>query len=166
MLDAVGLIKKHRTKGVLINANLLVLYLVGSTNKNRIPTFKRTQVYTIEDFELLQGLIAYLGDVITTPHVLTEVSNLANLHEPELRSFRQQFKSAVVGMVEFCDASREVVSDGSFQRLGLTDAAIALISRHNHLVLTDDLTLEITLHRRGVDAINFNHIRASNWTLR
>jgi hypothetical protein len=80
MLDAVGLIKKHRTKGVLINANLLVLYLVGSTNKNRIPTFKRTQVYTIEDFELLQGLIAYLGDVITTPHVLTEVSNLANLH--------------------------------------------------------------------------------------
>ena len=85
MLDAVGLIKKHRTKGVLINANLLVLYLVGSTNKNRIPTFKRTQVYTIEDFELLQGLIAYLGDVITTPHVLTEVSNLANLHEPELK---------------------------------------------------------------------------------
>jgi hypothetical protein len=43
---------------------------------------------------------------------------------------------------------------------------LPLITRHNHLVLTDDLTLEITLHQRGVDAINFNHIRASNWTLR
>jgi hypothetical protein len=67
-------------------------------------------------------------------------------------------------MKEFCDMSREVVSDGSFQWLGLTDAAIALISRQNYLVLTDDLTLEITLHQRGVDAIKFNHIRAANWT--
>jgi hypothetical protein len=50
---------------------------------------------------------------------------LANLHEPELRSFRQHFKSVVVGMIEFCGASRDVVSDMSFQRLGLTDAAIA-----------------------------------------
>jgi hypothetical protein len=57
-------------------------------------------------------------------------------------------------MKEFCDASREVVSDQSFQRPGPTDAAI---------VLTDDLTLEITLQRRGVDAVNFNHIRAANW---
>lgn len=164
MLDAAGLIEKHRAKGVLIDANLLILYLVGSTNKSRIPIFKRTQVYAIEDFELLERLIAYLGNVITTPHVLTEVSNLASLHGSELTAFRQRFKSAVADMKEFCDASREVVSDRSFQRLGLTDAAIAMISQRNHLVLTDDLTLEMTLHQRGVDAINFNHIRVSNWT--
>jgi hypothetical protein len=149
---------------VLIDANLLVLYFVGSTNKSRILTFKRTQVYTVEDFELLERSIAYLGKVITTPHILTEVSNLASLRGQELVVFRKLFQSAIDGMKEFCDASREVVSDGSFQRLGLTDAAIARISRHNHLVLTDDLTLEITLHRRGVDAVNFNHIRAANWT--
>jgi len=71
-------------------------------------------------------------------------------------SFRQRFQSAVSEMKEFFDPSREVMPDRSFQRLGLTDAAIALISRHNYLVLTDDLTLKITLHQRGVDAINFN----------
>jgi hypothetical protein len=31
MLDAIGLIKKHCAKGVLIDANLLVLYFLGST---------------------------------------------------------------------------------------------------------------------------------------
>jgi hypothetical protein len=29
MLDAAGLIEKHRAKGVLVDANLLVLLLVG-----------------------------------------------------------------------------------------------------------------------------------------
>lgn len=164
MLDAIGLIKKHCAKGVLIDANLLVLYVVGSTNKSRIETFKRTQVYTVEDFELLERLIAYFGDIVTTPHILTEVSTLASLHGPELISFRQRFQSAFREMEEFCDTSREVVSDRSFPRLGLTDAAITLISRYNYLVLTDDLTLKITLQQRGVDAINFNHIRAANWT--
>jgi hypothetical protein len=45
VLDAIGLIKKHCAKRVLIDANLLVLYLVGSTNKSRIETFKRTQQF-------------------------------------------------------------------------------------------------------------------------
>jgi hypothetical protein len=98
VLDVIGLIKKHCAKGVLIDANLPVLYLVGSTNKSRIETFKLTQVYTVEDFELLERLIAYLGDIVTTPHILTEVSNLASLHGPELMSFRQRFQSAVSEM--------------------------------------------------------------------
>lgn len=41
------LIEKHRANGLLIDANLLILYLIGKTNKDRIPTFKRTQQYTI-----------------------------------------------------------------------------------------------------------------------
>ncbi len=50
MLDAVGLIEKHRANGLLIDTNLLVLFLVGKTNKSRILSFKRTQAYTLEDF--------------------------------------------------------------------------------------------------------------------
>jgi hypothetical protein len=50
MLDARALIEKHRSKGVLVDTNLLVLLLVGSINKRRIPEFKRTQSFTIEDF--------------------------------------------------------------------------------------------------------------------
>ena len=76
MLDALGLIEKHRGTGVLIDSNLLVLHLVGTVNWERLKTFKRTQAYTLEDFELLEGLISCLGRLFTTPHVLTEVSNL------------------------------------------------------------------------------------------
>jgi hypothetical protein len=39
MLDARALIEKHQTKGVPVDANLLVLLLVGRVNRRRIPAF-------------------------------------------------------------------------------------------------------------------------------
>jgi hypothetical protein len=40
MLDAQALIEKRRSKGVLVDTNLIVLLLVGSVNKRHIGTFK------------------------------------------------------------------------------------------------------------------------------
>jgi hypothetical protein len=48
MLDALALIEKYQAKGVLVDTNLMVLFLVGAVNKRRIPKFRRTQDYTIE----------------------------------------------------------------------------------------------------------------------
>lgn len=163
MLDATGLIEKHRSRGALIDANLLVLYLVGKTNKRRIRDFKPCDVFEIDDFDLLDALVDNLGKLITTPHILTEVSNLARLHGKELAAFRQRYKLLVEQMDEFCDESRAVVADAAFMPLGLTDAAIAMLQRRNLLVLTADFNLWDALQRRGVDAVNFNHLRAQNW---
>jgi len=160
VLDVVGLIEKHRTNGLLIDTNLLVLFLVGKTNKSRILSFKRTQAYTLEDFEVLERLVDQFRTLITTPHVLTEVSNLASLYGEELTALRLKFRLLVEQMKEFRDESQFVVGDSSFNRLGLTDAAIARISRHSLLVLTDDLDLYTILLYRGVDAVNSNHIRS------
>ena len=157
------LINKHRANGLLIDTNLLLLYLVGRTNKNRIPMFKRTQQYTIEDFELLEILISQFTALITTPHLLTELSNLATLQEPELLKLRVVFKETVEQTQEFYDESRHIVSDVAFDHLGLADAAIATLCHRNLLVLTDDLPLYVALTTRGLDAINFNHIRTYFW---
>lgn len=163
MLDAACLIEKHRSRGALIDANLLVLYLVGKTNKRRIKDFKPCDVFDLEDFDLLEALVEYLGKVFTTPHVLTEVSNLAKLHGKELSAFRQIYKLLVEQMEEFYDASREVVADAAFMPLGLTDAAIAVLQNRKLLVLTVDRGLCDTLQQRGVDAVNFLHFRGLDW---
>ncbi len=54
MNNVATLVNKHRANGLLIDTNLLVLYLVGRTNKHRIEVFKRTSTYTIQDYELLE----------------------------------------------------------------------------------------------------------------
>jgi hypothetical protein len=77
MQDALGLIKQHQSKGVLVDTNLLVLYLVGKVNRKRIPSFKRTQTYTVEDFDLLAHLMAWFGKLVTTPHILTHLLHFA-----------------------------------------------------------------------------------------
>lgn len=163
MTDIDRLIEKHHANGLLIDTNLLVLYVVGKTNKTRITSFKRTETYTLEDFELLEKLAAHFSRLLTTPHVLTEVSDLATLHGQELAALRARMNDLVRAMKEFYDESRLVAADTSFARLGLADAAVVLASRHGFLVRTDDVKLCLTLQARGVDAVNFNHVRTYYW---
>ena len=67
-------------------------------------------------------------------------------------------------MLDPLDASRAVVRDACFERLGLTDAAIAMLCERGMLVLTGDLELYLALQARGADALNFSHIRSLGWS--
>ena len=154
------LIAHHHSTGLLVDTNLLVLYLVGQTNRSRISNFKRTHCFAPEDYDLLEWLIARFSQLVSTPHILTEASNLTRLAGRELVELRSNFKMVAERMVELYEPSKLVVSDPCFIQLGLTDAAIA---RQRLLVLTVDLDLYLLLEQRGVDVINFNHIRTANW---
>jgi hypothetical protein len=51
---------------VLVDTNLLILYLVGLSNRSRIPRFKRTQIYSEGDFDLLRALLGPAKALYTT----------------------------------------------------------------------------------------------------
>ena len=73
---------------LLLDANVMLLLCVGLWDRSRISKFKRTRIFTDEDFDLLSQLVAGYGTVVTTPHVLSEVSNHADFHgEPERSAF-------------------------------------------------------------------------------
>jgi hypothetical protein len=163
MLDAGALIKKYQAKGVLVDSNLLVLFLVGAVNKRRILDFKHTQGFTIEDFDLLATLIGWFGKLIATPHVLSQVSDLTDLPGKERLKIRRLFRSVVEQIEESYDPSQALVADPIFERLGLTDAAIATICSRGILVLTADVDLQLAVQQRGADALNFNHVRQLSW---
>ena len=163
MLDAAALIEKHRAKGVLVDTNLLVLFLVGRVNRQRILNFKRTGDFTIEDYDLLVRLVDWFGKLIATPHVLSQVSDLTDLTGDELTEIRELFKVLVENIEESYDPSRLLVGDPAFKRLGLTDAAIATVCCRGVLVLTADAKLHVALQERDIDALNFNHIRPLGW---
>ncbi len=71
------LIQKHKSKGILIDTNLLLLYIVGLANVRQIRDFGRTSQFTTDDFETV-NIVVKLFDrkIITTPHILTQVSDL------------------------------------------------------------------------------------------
>ena len=164
MPDARLVIEKHLGKGVFVDTNLLVLLLVGLVNPKRIQNFKRTQDFTLDDFHLLLKLLDLFGaPLITTPHVLSQVSDLTDLSGKERALVRALFKSTIKEIDEQYDPASVLVQNPTFERFGLGDASIAAVCKRNVLVLTADLQLQVALELLGLDALNFNHVRALQW---
>ena len=164
MLDAGALINKHRGKGVFVDTNLFVLLLVGTVNAKRIREFKRTQDFTIEDFRTLRALVEWFGSpLVTTPHVLSQVSDLTDLSGHEAAIIRQLFKTTVEDVKETYDAAKHLAQHPLFERFGLGDASVAAVCERQVVVLTTDVQLQVALGSLGLDAINFNHVRALGW---
>jgi rRNA-processing protein FCF1 len=155
-----GLIDKHRRTGLLLDANLLLVYFVGLCDREMIRSFKRTRAYTEADFELLRGLLSQFERIVTTPAVLTEVNSLGNQLQAKQRvSFLATFRTQVAVLEERHRPSREVCEHKPFEKCGLTDATIFRVAEQGLLVLTDDFQLAGYLSTQNVDCINFNHIR-------
>jgi rRNA-processing protein FCF1 len=161
MLDtAQALFAKYRQSGLLIDTNILLLYVVGLVNRDRIARFKRTQTFTAEDYDLLVQILKSFSAIVTTPNILTEVNSLANqLGEPERSRCMSLFGAAIGQMQESFQASDGLAQFPEFPRFGLTDCSLLNLARNRYLVLTDDLRLTVHLQSQGIDTINFNNIR-------
>ena len=159
------LLTRYKSRGVLIDTNLLLLYFVGIYDPQRIPKFKRTMTFAIEDFFTLLRFFQYFSKVITTPNILTEVNSLANQLPDNIKiAFLPKFAEQLVALEEHYLESAELTSTPYFLKLGLTDCGILHLAQGQYLVLTDDFRLAGHLEKQGIDAINFNHIRTMNWS--
>lgn len=155
---------KYKNKGIVIDTNILLLWIVGEVNRARIVKFKRTQQFVPEDFDLLLEIISHFNQIITTPNILTEVNSLMNqLGEPERSQALAVFAQGIPQLNEKYLESQEIVTEESFVKFGLTDCGIVKIISNQYLVLTDDLKLYNYLIKKGIDAINFNHLRGYGW---
>ena len=149
----------HR-KNLLIDSNLLLLFFVGLNDRTRIAKFKRTAQFTVEDFECLIDFVKKFKGIVTTPSILTEVSNLLGQVPDKLRyAFFEHFADGLKNLDEHYTPSRELGNEKAFPKFGLTDTAILQAASGKYLVLTDDLRLAQYLLGQNVDVINFNHLR-------
>ena len=156
------LIGRYRRAGILVDTNLLLLFFVGDYDRVLVERFKRTaNKFVAEDFDTLCLLLEQFNLIITTPHVLTEVSNwLGNLSEPAKTRCFNRFAQLIRSAMHEQYTSGSSLSDNSaFVSFGIADASIYDTARDSYLVLTDDLPLYAYLSGNGVDVLNFNEIR-------
>jgi rRNA-processing protein FCF1 len=147
--------------GLLVDTNLLVLFVVGSVGRDRIPQFKRTRKYSIADYELLIRILEQFKRLYTVAHVMAEVSNLTDLSGSERLQARHILKEALSVLEEKNVPSIRASEHETYQDLGLVDAAIASVARdHACAVLTDDVDLYLSLSRVAVPVVNFAHMQA------
>ena len=158
------LLARYKSKGVIIDTNLLLMYLVGTYDPHRITKFKRTITFVVEDFYTLLEFFNYFDKIVTTPNILTEVNSLAGQLPNDIKAlFSLNFAAQLDSLDEHYKKSITLTQSPHFSKFGLTDSGIVDLAQGRYLVLTDDLRLFGYLQNVGIDAINFNQIRTLNW---
>ena len=145
---------------LVLDSNLLVLLIAGMASRSYVGKHRRLRDYDQSDFDTLFEIVEAASQIIVTPHVLTETSNLLGLiGEPIRAHLVRTFRTFIKIATEKFTESNTAVDQAEFSRLWLTDSALLVELERGHVLLTADLDLYLAAIRRGYQAVNFNHIR-------
>lgn len=159
------LLARHRGKSILLDSNLLLVLLAGKLDTRLFGSFKRISAYSLDDFGLLIRLLSVFQSLLTTPHILTEVNNLANsLPEWIKPDWQQNFAALITSrqkmpsLRERWTPAAELAKMPEFAAFGITDAALTDLSTEA-LIVTDDYRLSGALRSQCVSVLNFSDLR-------
>lgn len=137
------------------------MILIGQFKPRLIETFDRTQEHFVqEDYARMNELLASPPrSIVTTPHILTEASNLGGQLTGVYRAnFFRTFASLRSRIDERNVPASDVLSMPELHWLGFTDAAILFLAHSGVLTITIDAPLHDYLQRSGLASLNYAHI--------
>lgn len=151
-------------QGYFVDSMLLVLLVVGRTDRSIIERHRRLEPYSVHDLDLLVNMIDDRGGVVwVTPNTLTEASNLLGQHgSPERELLFESLARLISESKELCVESTRASVNPRFIELGLADSALLEVASPDRPLLTADSRLyAAALVRNAKSTTNFNHHRVS-----
>jgi hypothetical protein len=157
-------LRSFESEGVLLDTNLLVIYLVAIVDRNLIGKVKRTENFLPEDAIFLFRNLPRFARRFTTPGIWAETSNLLTpffrtLPKATHRSLHRAIRDEIAILDEQWVPAKSFAHDEELLKYGFTDLAIASLAGEKMVVLTADLPLVLLLQRRGLPCVNFNTLR-------
>jgi hypothetical protein len=148
-------------KKVLIDANVLVILVVGQTRQTLIASVSPGDYsLTPEDFTLITSEIAAFEASVTTPYLLAEVNTL--FPKPDVNTVLEcrSTLGSYIPLLENNYIEPAVLSqDRSFASFGIADVSIVHAADSSTLVLTADWALTGLLASRGCSVIHYEVLR-------
>ena len=128
--------------GLLLDSSLLLLWIVGSLDRNLVHQHRRLAAYTARDFDILIDLVSQRGTVYVTPNTLTEATNLLMQHrDPQRTRLLEMLRASIAESEEVIVTSSLAAGRTEFLRLGLTDAVLLEAIAPFRPLVTADLEL-------------------------
>ncbi|MDR3373938.1 MAG: hypothetical protein P4L98_09440 [Ancalomicrobiaceae bacterium] len=124
----------------LVDTNVLLLVLIGSISPAEIRKHKRLSQFDVAHYEHVLEYLGLFDDIIVTPHILTETSNLSRhsqFRDSSATRIASAFRQLLKDYAEDLTASAPSAERREFAALGLTDCVI--------LDLLDQSTDETTI---------------------
>jgi hypothetical protein len=137
-------LKRFHGKRLLLDTNLLLPYFEGCFYQVNLQVQKHAS-FKQDEFELLAQIIEHFkkaGKVLTTPHLLTELSNISERLKANRVAFLNFIRHMIRDLDERFDENRigaaRLSGQDCFLRFGLADAAIIDLAYDPLLLLTND----------------------------
>jgi hypothetical protein len=144
----------------ILDTNLVLLWLVAKSDPGLLARYKRVQMFTDRDIPLLDQMLGSFQRNLTTPQVLTEVSNFLGQAPPYAQQqLKSTFAEYISARQEIYVRSADLATHRVFLELGLTDCSLEDAS-FQHTIITTDYRLTGKIVSMGGRALNFNHARA------
>lgn len=152
---------------VLLDANLLLLLLIGSIDRSLFDTNKRIRKYSAREFFLLNECLREAKVLMTTGHVNSQASDLGagsltgQYRQTFLDLLRAMHENNTALLMTADEVHQPILSLNAsvLRELGVADAGLINATRESSGVLfTDDLPLYLMAQRHGVEAVNFSHL--------
>ena len=142
----------------MLDANVLVLLVVGLTSRAYIRVHKRLSAYTEGDFDLLQAHANKAPRIVVTPNTITEASNLVRqINEPARTEIMHKLRQLIEKVQEIYVESKRAAQGAIFPRLGITDSVLLSTEFADAELLTTDVGLYVAACSAGWNVTNFNH---------
>ena len=147
-----------RVTGLFIDANLIVLLVVGLVDRRLVGKHRRAITFEPRDYDRLVEFIREAGQIFVTPNVLTEASNL--LENPQDTRFLEKLRELIETSHETAVDSTRAAHNSGFTRLGLTDTGLLEVVSPETPLITTGLALYMAALKKGQEkpaAINFTY---------
>lgn len=156
------LILRHRSPGVIVDANLLLLLLVGDLSPARVEQFKPTRShFEAADYVRLKEILTDVDRLVVTPHILTEVSNFLGKASSQEGTYElRSYLAMIIGGFDIQDAPISALMNSDddkqvFCKFGLTDAGIIHLAHKGYLAITVDFPLTKYIESIHLEAFNY-----------
>ena len=152
------------TRIAALDSSPLLLWLAGRADSLIIARFKHLAMYQLDDYEVLDRLVRQFSALVTTPHILTEVSNHARHLKGSLgTTLMNSFTSFSSDCAERFIAAEELSRQTEYRRFGITDSGLMSLG-DAVTVITTDFELAGVLRAKGSPVINFNSYREARFS--
>lgn len=148
-----------KSKSVVLDTNVLILYILGLIDPLLVNSHRRTSTFDAKDYYFLLDLTKPYENFLSAPNIFTELDNLLNNHYCLDYNLLSQIRNFIALSKEEFIFSHIAVKEYYYPILGLTDSVILKLAEKADLLISADSKLCDYAKAFGIKVFDFKEYK-------
>ena len=166
-----------RSKGLALDTNMWILYIVGLYDENAIEVEDRTQKYTKKEYGYIQKLIneSKTKQISLSSYSVPEITHLLDIESNHRKKngdieHSKYLDTTILQLTESLEhhrSAKEIKEASTIDEIalyGFCDLSLQQIAKDGYAILTDDMQLNDYLQSNNLPSISMQILRAIDFS--